>query len=303
MTLGSILVPLDGSQSGEHALPHALSLARRAGARLDLVHVHEPVTMQGLPLRCWEMEEKQAQERARDYLDNLVERMSRVATMEVTPHLLFGRPANMLCENVALSKTDLVVMTTHGRGPLSRLWFGSVASELIQRLTGPLLLIRPIEAAVDLTVDPVPRRILIPLDGSPFAEDMIPLAVEVSKLTGAALRLLRVTPPVLIGGWDSPKPPPAGVRPVSEVLEAEARSYLGTLAAEWPELGKAETHVVAAWPPAGAILDDATANKIDLIAMETRGRSGLAQLLLGSVADKVVRATTLPVLLRHPPAE
>lgn len=87
---------------------------------------------------------------------------------------------------------------------------------------------------------------------------------------------------------------------MADELRAEASGYLAGLTVRVPGLSAAVAHVVADWPPAVAILADADANSIDLIALETRGRSGLARLFLGSVADKVVRGATVPVLLRRP---
>ena len=86
-------------------------------------------------------------------------------------------------------------------------------------------------------------------------------------------------------------------------LRIEASYYLAGLIARTPGLNAAVTHVAVDWPPAVAILADADANGIDLIAMETRGRSNLAKLLLGSVTDKIVRGATVPVLLQRPPPD
>ncbi len=165
-----------------------------------------------------------------------------------------------------------------------------------------MLLVRPKEGPPDLAADPAPRRILIPLDESPFGERIIPLAVAVATLSGAETRLLRVVPPVLTSsggrrgelGADSPT--------VADQLRAEASCYLAGLAARTSGLSAAATHAAVGWPPAVAILADADANGIDLIALETRGRSGLAKVLLGSVADKVVRGAAVPVLLQRPAA-
>ena len=126
--------------------------------------------------------------------------------------------------------------------------------------------------------------------------------MAVGVLSGAGYRLLRVVPPVLtssgsgLGGLGADSPT------VADQLRAEASAYLAGLAARAPGLKAAVTHVAVDWPPAVAILADADANGVDLIALETRGRSGLARAFLGSVADKVVRGATVPVLLQRPAA-
>lgn len=199
MALRSLLVPLDGSPSGEHALPHALSLARWAGARLELVHVRVPpahFSSADIYLPPPPDEERRATEQARAYLYDIARRVTAAApTVAVAETLLEGGVAVALCEHAGRSNTDLVVLTTHGHGPFSRFWLGSVASDLAQRSPAPLLLVRPTVGPPDLTTDVAPRRVLIAIDGSPFAEQVVPPAVAVGGLTGAEYRLLRVVPP------------------------------------------------------------------------------------------------------------
>ena len=303
MAFRSIVVPLDGSHFGEYALPYALGLARRAKAKLELAHVYESPAYSELSLATAARDDSEAAEKGRAYLAD-VERRVRAAApaVEVASTLLQGRVADALCESIGRTNPDLVVMTTHGRGPLSRFWLGSVATELAQCSPIPVLLVRPKEGPPDLAADPAPRRILIPLDGSPFGERIIPVAVAVGALSGAGYRLLRVVPPVLSSSGGGLGGLGAGSPTVADQLRAEASCYLAGLTARAPGLSAAVTHVAVDWPPAVAILADADANGIDLIALETRGRSGLARVLLGSVADKVVRGATVPVLLQRPAA-
>ncbi len=300
----SLLVPLDGSSFGEQALPLALSIARTAGARLELVHVHEPLDFQGPHFPAL-ADDHRAREQARDYLDIVLERVLAVSPVEASRTLLQGPSvADALCDFAGARRTDLIVLATHGRGLLSRFWLGSVATKLIERMPVPVLVVRPNESGPGPGSDPTPRRFLIPLDGSPFAEQIIPLAVALGTLTGAEYRLLRVTPPVLIGGWDTLDKSPTGIESsVSELLEAQAKDYLSSAVGRLPGLSTARTHVAVDWPPARAILSYADAHAIDLIAMETHGRGLLGRIGLGSVADKVVRGGPVPVLLHRPDAE
>jgi nucleotide-binding universal stress UspA family protein len=299
----SVVVPLDGSLFGEYALPHALGLARRGGARLELAHVYESPTYSELSLATAARDDHEAAEQGRAYLADAERRVRAAApAVEVTSALLQGRVADALCESIDRTNPDLVVMTTHGRGPLSRFWLGSVATELLQCSPVPVLLVRPKEGPPDLAADPAPRRILIPLDGSAFGERVIPVAVAVGTLSGSAYRLLRVVPPVLTSSGGGLGELRAGTPTAADQLRAEASRHLADLTARSPGLSAAVPHVAVDWPPAVAILADADANGIDLIALETRGRSGLAKMLLGSVADKVVRGATVPVLLQRPAA-
>lgn len=179
----------------------ALSIARRAGARLELVHVQEPLDFPAPHLLALDADDHRARERTRAYLDDVLERVSAVSPVEASQTLLQGSVANALCDFARARRTDLIVVATHGRGLLSRFWFGSVTTKLIERMPVPVLVIRPNETGSSLDADPAPRRFLIPLDGSSLAEQVIPLAVALGTLTGAEYRLLRVTPPVLISSF------------------------------------------------------------------------------------------------------
>jgi nucleotide-binding universal stress UspA family protein len=118
----------------------------------------------------------------------------------------------------------------------------------------------------------------------------------------ADYRLLRVVPPFLAGGFDNLMGRQAGSGlPIPELLETEARTYLKRLGEQLQgKVPAVQMHVVLASSPAVAILDDAQSHNMDLIALATHGRGGLARLFLGSVADKVVRGASVTVLLQRP---
>jgi nucleotide-binding universal stress UspA family protein len=138
------------------------------------------------------------------------------------------------------------------------------------------------------------NKILIPLDGSSLAESAIAKALEVAGPRDTTLMLVRAAEAHTLPGLD---PTEAQVEVVRE-----AEEYLGTVAARLKEQGvsKVETSV---WygPAAPAIVDAARLRKADLIVMSTHGRSGLGRLILGSVAESVLRGTTTPILLLRAP--
>ncbi len=133
-------------------------------------------------------------------------------------------------------------------------------------------------------------KMLIPLDGSPLAEAVLPRAVELAKDSGAKVELLRAVEAYTLPGVD---PTEAQIKVVEEG-EAYLRDVAGRLKAEG--VRSVETSV---WygPAANAIVEAARLHKVDLIAMTTHGRSGLGRLILGSVAESVLRGTTVPILL------
>ena len=180
----SILVPLDGSMFGEHALPSAASIARRAGARLTLAYVHEPAATfygEGAVILSDEVD-AHARRQKQAYLERVVTRFGDAGPKQVAPLLLEGDVVEAIRNQIANDKTDLVVMTTHGRGPLGRFWLGSVADKLLRQLSIPLLLVHPGQTASDLRSDPVYKHILIPLDGSDLAERMLTPATSLGQL-------------------------------------------------------------------------------------------------------------------------
>ena len=298
----SLLVPLDRSSSAEQALPLALSIARRAHARLDLVEVHALYALED-PTAGWAPffePERDAEYRRQEqrYLDGTATWLTSVSPVSVSTGVLSG--STVLAETVADSilararagKADLIVMATHGRGPLSRLGIGSVADELIRRAGVPVLLVRPGEMAADLFPEPALDNILIPLDGSALAEQVLGPALDLARLTGARCSLLRIIAP-----RSSARNGALGGSP----QEAEAEAYLERVAAWVREQGvQVRARVVVAPHVAEAILEEATAQASDLIALATHGRGGLTRLLRGIVADRLVRAAAAPLLIYCP---
>jgi nucleotide-binding universal stress UspA family protein len=196
---------------------------------------------------------------------------------------------------------DFIIMTTHGRGPLSRFWLGSVADELVRRATVPLLLIRPLETAPDFASEPQLRRIAIPLDGSTLAEQVLESAIGLGSLMQADYTLVHIYGPLVDSGVDPLNYATVGGHELSlEQRRTDAESYLNRVAKRLKERGfTVETHVGFAQHPASAILDSAEHLGMSLIALETHGRRGLTRLLLGSVADKVIRGASIPVLVHR----
>jgi nucleotide-binding universal stress UspA family protein len=305
----SILVPLDGSPFGEQALPLAVGIARRSAAHLRVVHVHVPLAE--VYAETWPGFESTVNPalrlRSQGYLDAVRRRLEVAAgpDVEVTCALVEGTVPEALQEQVVATGADLVVMTTHGRGPLARAWLGSVADALIRRLSVPLLLARPRETAGD-AAEPPPRHVLIPLDGSPLAEDIVEPAVALGSLRDAEYTLFRVIPPMI--PWScTGYPAAAGYEELLAELEqlhaqdrAEAGAYLDRLAVGLRERGlRVNTRVACHDQPAVAILDEAKAHPDGVVALATHGRGGLPRLFLGSVADKVLRGSNLPVLIHR----
>ncbi len=134
------------------------------------------------------------------------------------------------------------------------------------------------------------QKILVPLDGSALAEAALPKALEMAESSGAKLLLIRAAEAHTLPGVD---PTEAQIKVVQE-----AEDYLGQVGDRLAALGQKNVETSVWYGPAAyAIVEAARLNKVDLIAMTTHGRSGLGRLIVGSVAESVLRGTTTPILL------
>lgn len=293
----SILVPLDGSPFAEYAVPAALAIARRAGGVIHLVHVHERLL---IAETVDPVDRQVARREEAEYLSAVEARAAADGEVGVDAHLLRGAVVPKLLGQARRCGADLVVMTTHGRGGLSRLWLGSTADELLRRSELPVLLIRPGEERPPVEDEPSFHDVLVPLDGSPLAEQILPYAIGIARLFGGRLTLLRVARAGPSFGYPSV---PLGV-PLEPVDAVEAKGYLDRVADRLRGEGLEAGTLVARNPvPARAIAEYAEANAVDLIALATHGRGGLSRLVLGSTADKVIRGCMVPVLVYRPRPE
>lgn len=299
-----ILVPLDGSPQGEHALPLAAAIAEKSGATLHLVLVHEPDAYADYGPGSFEdfEEEGRAQERA--YLNSVLERLTASTSVTAEVHHLEGLIEETLAKEITQREIDLVVMNAHGWGYTSRALLGSVSDYLIRRVEVPLLLMHAHDHRSGGEVGrPIALgRVLIPLDGSELAATILRPAQELADLWNAEYRLVRIVPAPssligLLGGDRG-----AGDQALLDKPRDAAEQYLEKASLPLREHGRSvSTEVLVNRKVAAAVLEEAAAAECDLIAISTSGRGGLSRLLVGSVADKVVRGADTPVLVYRPP--
>jgi nucleotide-binding universal stress UspA family protein len=301
----SILVPVDGDPFAEHALPLALGVARRSGATVQVIHVHSPLQSAYKPDELYFDSGLDAflRHRQQAYLEGLARRLAKVTSVPVRPVFLEGRDiANSLYESASVG-TDLVVMATHGRGPVGRFLFGDIANVLMRRLSVPVLFTRGYNSPADLTGDPLMRNVLIALDGSEFAEQVLDPALALGALSDADHTLLRVIPSMM--DYSIGYPDGLARQPLVVKQQTEARTYLRSVAQRFgARTSRIRSRIVLDdQPTAKAILSFAQTHDADVIALATRGRGGLARLFHGSVADQVVRRASVPVMVFRPDAE
>lgn len=303
LQFASILVPLDGSSFAEQALPLARQLAAASAASLRLAYVHTPSTSwdPGVEFSLFDPEvEKQVRERELSYLQALARRLTNGGGLHVECALLNGSIAESLEEYVARTGTDLVVMTSHGRGGVGRMVLGNVADQLVHKLHVPVLVLRPEEKKRAQRPEPEQSRILVPLDGSDLAASILDEAITFARVTGSELMLLGVVqpPPVLIPPfvWE-----PEALLVSPEQRELAVRRYLETVKARIRQEGiTVQSRVHLARKVAREILNVARDEGCAFIALATHGASGPDRFILGSVADQVVRHADVPVLVLRP---
>jgi len=296
-----IVVPLDGSGFAENALAIAGNLAADGGGWLNLVTVHRPmVPIPGsdISLEASVTADAETREAERAYVAQEADRATTAFGVPVTSVLLEGPVAHTLKEYVEARKANLVVMSTHGRGGVSRFFLGSVADRLIRELHCPILLVRPGKSTTTIRRDRA-IRVAIPLDGSALAESAIPRVLALLRPGETVLELVRVLLPVATSFLSLPLPR----RTTGKQDLILANRYHAGIARRLHKGGiRAHSEVVVAGDAARAILAFAEGRRCDLIALATRGIGGLERALLGSVADKVIRGATTPVLVWNPPA-
>ena len=301
----SILVPLDGSPFAELAIAVALTVAEASGAKVTLIHAWDPANYRyssELTPRFLDpsVRDKPA---AADYLDAVAARVRPGTTVPISVALISGSAPEAIRECLTQGPHELIVMTTHGLTGLSRAWLGSVADAVVRTVTAPVLLVRPLESN---GVAPSGRfeRVLVPLDGSAEAEEILTHVAEVGGK--ARFILLRVERPGMIplhphsyagSAWRmDDEATESVVTHAYDYLDGVARS----IRARRPE-ARVDVDVRFAERTGVAIVEAALDYRADLVALTTHARRA-ARWVFGSAADKVMRGTHGSVLVLRPAA-
>jgi nucleotide-binding universal stress UspA family protein len=294
-----LLVPLDGSALAENAVPVALAIARRFESEVHLASVVSdlpPVPLAAgdgeLITRWFEAEEK----RAEDYLQKVVEGVPTASTGGIHRHVRSGPVGRTLQAIADEIEGSLVVMTTHGRGAWQRAWLGSVADGMVRQGRSPVLLLRERDAG-PLTATGTPRRVVVPLDGSQAAETALAAVDPLLDPGKTVIDLVLVL--------QEPMPMATSYLPhavaeggLMEARKEKSRAYLEGVRDRLVGAGHVvEIRVLTAGDAGHGILNYLERSGGDLVALATRGRGGAARLVLGSVADKVIRTSPVPVLV------
>ena len=264
----TILIPTDGSDVATTAGRYGLVLAERFDATVHVLSVVDPDRFATGAVGDVDDLIRRQRERLHDRAWTVVDRLAAESPVPTETHVVEGRPSAALASAIDDYGTDLVAMGTHGRSGVDRYLFGSLAERTLRTAHVPVIAVRtPADAA------PTLDDVLIAMDGSGGAERAGDHAVAVAAATGAHLHALTV--------GDDGDP--------ARRLASRAR-----------EAGVDATVAVRTGRPHGVILDYADEAGVDLVTLGSRGRTGVERVLLGSVAERVLRAATKPVLAVGP---
>ena len=297
-----IMVPTDGSGFDREAIRVALRIAERTDAKVRLVRVLATGSFFGMAAAAEgtavaaELVHSE-RDRALSELYALAAECRTTSTADITVDLHGGPVADVLEGYARRHDVDLIVISTHGRSGFSRLTLGSVTDSLIRHTTIPVLVVKPPTSYLNPQINEAFKRIVVPLDGSTLAEQILPRVMALATIEDAEITLLNV----LIPQSHSQKEDVDPSLPWWDKDIAVARSYLFRIASRLRRNGLAvTTDIVIGENVASAIGDFASRERADLIAIATHGRGGLARMLRGSVAAAVMHSGRMSMLVLKP---
>jgi nucleotide-binding universal stress UspA family protein len=272
-----ILVPLDGSELAESVLHQVARLLRRKDAEVLLLRVVTlPPAVEGdvgTPLEAlWS--------RATEYIQAMEQRLSAQGS-RVRAKVVEGFAADQILEVAKNEHATMIAMSTHGRTGLARWVFGSVAEKVLRASPIPVLAVPSFTGsggdAFPTGARELPfRKILVPIAAADLSLEIVPAVIEFAQLFESRIFALNVC--------DGPE----CAVPVHQMRQAYEQLRAAAVAAE---------PVVKQGNAALQILETCRETGADLIAMTTHGHSGLSRWVLGSVAEKVLRAANVPLLV------
>ncbi len=294
LTIERILYPTDFSKCASHAIPHTLHLAQAYGAELHLLHalvMHEP-DPSTLAHRLPDVDElyRVVEEHAETQLKAAVEEHGdgELAIKSVQVRAISA--ASAILDYAAENEIDLVAMGTHGRRGLRRLLLGSVAEEVVRLAPCPVLTVPEREDGVSAGHV---ERIVVPVDFSEHARLALGYAVHLADAYGAHLDMLHVVDEVVYPDFYPPIMPSGGS--ITEELRDQSLQRMRDLLSGFTDAAqRADVHVRAG-RAAPEITQFAKKQAADLVVIASHGLTGISHMLLGSVAEQVVRRAHCPV--------
>ena len=281
--------PLDGSELAERAIPYTKNLAKTRGSEVILFTVSIAFVEQlDRPMKAYlELNAKELQSQG----------------IKASTAIAYGDVADEIIGFAEKNNIDLIIISTHGYSGIKRWVLGSVARKVLYGTCAHVLLIKsktPKVSEVEL------KRLLLPLDGSPFSEAPIPFVEELTKVTETEIILTVVSEPPLV--------PSYGDRPINPTwekyrdtlwaeMQQQASEYIGKIKTRLEKRRvKVKSQVITGelGKVAESIMKAAQKENVDLIAMATHGRTGVSRWVYGGITNRIVEQSLQPVLLIRP---
>ena len=288
------LIPLDGTRLSESAFS-MLPLSQKLGVnKVVLVATWESLWQeQSLGRRDSELQE--VAEKGRSYLHSyLAAQAERVRPFgfQVEVDVRVGRAAEEVLSAASNTGADLIIIATHGRDGIARWRLGSVADKIVRHADCPTIVVGP---NVNKELEPYSlRRILVPLDGTPLAEEALPVATWIAQANGAEFDLVRVVSLPGAGIYDGMG---YSVDLLTDIEDA-ARAYLAEVAARLEKRVAVRTELLLG-DAGDQLLAHMKETPSELVVVASHGRAGLVRTALGSVADRMLHGPA-PVLILRP---
>jgi nucleotide-binding universal stress UspA family protein len=291
-----ILVPLDGSELAEVALPYAEELAGKLGSEVTLLHVCESADAQYHHMHQLYMQKMVAATKrgVKKYFEKPDDK-----SITVRSSILSGHPAEQIVDFAEKRRIDLIIIATHGWSGIRRWMLGSVADKVVRATNRPVALIRAKGTHHHTFAEGTLNKTIIPLDGSKEGEAVIPYVEELASGLKGEVVLLQVVPPpslvyTVVPGETAQIP---YTQAQVELLKVNAGSYLEKVANALKDKHIKVEFEVKVGNTGNEIIKLADEVHADLVAMSTHGWSGITRWALGSTADKVLNAGNTPLLL------
>lgn len=276
-----ILVPLDGSASGERVLPYLVRLCALRPCKIVVARIVDLDAAGAGP------DQREALVQFAQLYLNQIEAHLTGQGLRVASRVRSGGVTEGLLEIAHEERATLLAMSTHGRLMPDAPSFGDVAEQIIRKSPLPLLVVSPF---VQLRIERVPHvmdrgitRILVTTDGSETADKVTPLASEVAETMGAEVVLLQVAAPARSGRGEAE-------------ARVHAEDHLDRLSRYFEERRIPTETLVEEGEPGGTILEVARRRGVDLIAMNTHGARH-SHTAVGDVTEAVLKRAAVPLLL------
>lgn len=285
-----ILVPTDGSGVAGSAADAAINLAERFDAELHVIYVVETERLSYVV----DDSRQELARRGKEAVKKIEERATTAGVSTVTEFLDEGRSVyRAILDYADEQSTDLIVMGTHGRTGVGRIVLGSVAEQTLRESRVPVMTVN--ETTV---TDANFESLLVPFDGSKSALAAVDHALDLAASNQGTVSFLNVVNHATIAGAETS----AGT--VIDALEQAGERIVETASERASGRGvRVNDASVQIGSPFRTIIDYTERNDIDGIVMGTHGRSGIDRFLLGSVTERVIRKTDVPVIATKAPED